>query len=118
MVGKTLNSEKDSRLSIAVVPRCIARDRPPVWRSRWNFSDRLCRWRKTCSAIWRMARCDTFWKIAVRGSVKDRVAGVFEELRHQPRAAIGRAQPDRDGHQRRSLARQGVARAAIDDRHH
>ena len=65
-----MNSEKDSRLSIAVVPRWIERDRPPVWRSRWNFSDRLCRWRKTFSATWRIARCETFWKIALRASLK------------------------------------------------
>src|SRR5947199_126945 len=33
---------------------------PPVWRSRWKRSDRLCRCRNTPSATRRMARCGRF----------------------------------------------------------
>ena len=41
------------------VPRSMSRVMPPVWRSRWKRSDRLCRWRNTPSATRRIARCAT-----------------------------------------------------------
>ena len=66
MVGKVLNSEKRSTVSMPMVPRDTMRDRPPVRRSRWNLSDRACRWRKVRTASSFTARWLTLAKTASR----------------------------------------------------
>lgn len=51
-----------------LVPRSMARVRPPVWRSRWNFMSMLSRWLKVSRATLRMVLCATVAKMAFRSS--------------------------------------------------
>ncbi len=40
--GMIENSMYESSVEMPRVPRSMSRDTPPVWRSRWKRSDRLC----------------------------------------------------------------------------
>ncbi len=51
------------------VPRSMARDKPPVCRSRWKRSDRSCRCFNTLTEMSRRARSCTLAKIMSRISV-------------------------------------------------
>ena len=69
-VGITEKAVKNSRNSMPLVPRSMARLRPPVWRSRWKRSDSACMWRKVASATRRTAFCATRENSASRSSPK------------------------------------------------
>ena len=64
------NSMYESSVEMPRVPRSMSRDTPPVWRSRWKRSERLCRCRNTSSATRRTARCATRTKTTSRSSAK------------------------------------------------
>ena len=69
-----------------LVPREMMRDRPPVRRSRWNFSDSACRWRKVRMASSRTAACPTLAKSASRNCANSH--------HHDAAEAIGEHQGD------------------------
>ena len=73
-VGRMLNSMKVSRNSMPLVPRSMARLRPPVRRSIWKRSESVWRWPKTRSATVRIARSPTLAKTASRSSPKATVS--------------------------------------------
>jgi hypothetical protein len=53
-----------------LVPRSIARVRPPVWRERWKRRSRFSRCSNVSLATFRMARCPMLAKTALRSSPK------------------------------------------------
>lgn len=57
-------------MSTHLVPRSIARVRPPVWRDKWNLRSRFNRCPKVSRATFRTARCPTLANTALSISPK------------------------------------------------
>ena len=86
------------------VPRSMSRVMPPVWRFRWKRSDSECRWRNTCSAMVRTARCVT------RG--EHEFAQLGKHRGGQPQRAVRHQHADRQHQQRLRIG--GLMRQLVD----
>ena len=72
-----------------VVPRSIARERPPVCRSRWKLNDRLCK----CWNVSQRDRADR----ALRDLREHRVAQLGERDRRDAQHAVADDHSERQG---------------------